>query len=81
MENALPAPKTIDQLQKTWNNFANTYQMHDSAMQTFFYTIVHMINLPSAQHVLEVACGTGRILPIAMTLKQNQCTYLASDIS
>ena len=40
-----------------------------------------MIDLPHAKHVLEVACGTGRLLPLAMNLKGEECTYLASDIS
>ena len=40
-----------------------------------------MINLPQAKHILEVACGTGRLLPLAMNLKGEECTYLASDIS
>ena len=55
--------------------------MHDSAMQTFYYTLIHMIELPKAQHILEVACGTGRLLPLAMHLKPLNCTYLASDLS
>ena len=50
-------------------------------MQTFFYTLIHMIDLHKAKHILEVACGTGKIIPIAMTLKQDNCTYLASDLS
>ena len=40
-----------------------------------------MIDLHKAKHILEVACGTGKIIPIAMTLKQDNCTYLASDLS
>jgi len=73
--------KNIIELEQSWNKFAHTYQMHDSAMQTFYYTLIHMIDLPKAKHILEVGCGTGRLLPLAMNLKSLDCTYLASDLS
>ena len=50
-------------------------------MQTFYYSLVHMMELDKAEHILEVACGTGKLLPLAMSLKPLDCTYLASDFS
>jgi ubiquinone/menaquinone biosynthesis C-methylase UbiE len=81
MEADSVAFKSIEELEHSWNKFATTYQMHDSAMQTFYYTLIHMIDLPKAQHILEVACGTGRLLPLSMNLKPLASTYTALDLS
>lgn len=40
-----------------------------------------MLQLHSAKHILEVGCGTGRLIPYALTLKPDETTYYASDIS
>ena len=40
-----------------------------------------MLELDKAKHILEVACGTGRMLPHAMTLKPKSTTYLATDLT
>ena len=50
-------------------------------MQTFYYTLIHMLDLPKASHILEVACGGGSLLPLAMSLKPIEATYLATDLS
>jgi ubiquinone/menaquinone biosynthesis C-methylase UbiE len=34
-----------------------------------------------AQHILEVGCGTGKLLPIAANLKGPNAHYLATDLS
>ena len=72
---------TIDQLKNKWNNFAPHYQHQDSCMQTFYYTLAHMLELGNASHILEVACGTGKLLPLAIQLKGVKTTYLATDLS
>ena len=40
-----------------------------------------MLELPTSKHILEVACGTGKMLPQAIALKPDETTYLATDIS
>jgi SAM-dependent methyltransferase len=40
-----------------------------------------MLQLDSAQHILEVACGTGKLLPMAVDLKAEEATFLATDLS
>lgn len=50
-------------------------------MQTFYYSLVNMLNIGNAEHILEIASGIGRMLPYAVNLKKTECTYLASDIS
>lgn len=34
-----------------------------------------------AQNILEVACGTGKLLPMAMNMKNPAANYLAVDLS
>ena len=71
----------IEQLTTKWDKFAAAYSHQDSCMQTFYYTLVHMLDLPQAKHILEVACGTGKLLPLAVQLKGEATTYLATDLS
>ena len=37
-----------------------------------------MMDLGQAKHILEVACGTGRLLSLALQLKDLKTTYLAT---
>lgn len=37
--------------------------------QTFYYSLLTLMNLQQAKNILEVACGTGRLLPVAVGLK------------
>lgn len=50
-------------------------------MQIFYYTLVNMLKIDGAKHVLEIACGIGKLIPYAISLKNQECTYLASDLS
>ncbi len=50
-------------------------------MQTFYYTLINMLDLSKSNHILEVPCGTGRLLSLALSLKNKQSTYLACDLS
>lgn len=50
-------------------------------MQTFYYTLVNMLQLQEAKHVLEIACGLGKMIPYAVTQKKEETTYLATDLS
>lgn len=36
---------TTGQIKTKWNGFAQGYNAVDSCMQTFFYTLVNMLNL------------------------------------
>lgn len=64
-----------------WDSCAVSYKNVDSCMQTGFYTLANMLQLSTASSILEVACGTGRLLPYALQLKPSDCAYLATDIS
>ena len=50
-------------------------------MQTFFYTLINILKIEETNNVLEIACGTGRLLPLVLVNKPSQCKYLATDIS
>ena len=49
-------------------------------MQTFYYTLINMMQLDKSEHILEIACGTGELIPLASQLKQHKTTYLATDL-
>lgn len=68
-------------MKKRWNEFAPLYNQFDSCMQTFFYTLTNMLNFKEAKHILEIACGTGKLLPYSIDIKPQTTTYLASDLS
>lgn len=53
----------------------------DSTSTTFYYTLIHMLQLPQAKHILEVGCGSGKLLHQAALLKPQETTYLATDLS
>lgn len=72
---------SIKIITERWNNMSSVYQYFDSSMQSFFYTLINMLQLDKSKHILEVACGTGKLLPFAMSLKSKETTYLATDIS
>ena len=40
-----------------------------------------MLNLGKASNILEVACGTGKLLPFALDQKSTEASYLASDLA
>jgi len=53
-------------MKNQWKNLAPVYSRIDSAMQTFYYTLINILDISKAKNILEVACGTGRLLPIAI---------------
>lgn len=78
-----PAPQkiiTAEEIRARWNSFAPIYNTFDTTMQTFYYTLINMLNISKASHILEIACGTGKLLPLAVSLKPQKCTYLATDL-
>ena len=40
-----------------------------------------MLELQTSKHILEVACGTCRLLPLAINIKPKEATYLATDLT
>jgi len=40
-----------------------------------------MLKIESAESILEVACGCGNILPIALSRKRPEAKYYATDLS
>lgn len=40
-----------------------------------------MLEPRDAKNILEVACGTGKLLPIAINIKNPNANYLATDLS
>ena len=71
----------FEELKTKWDNFAPVYALMDTAMNTFFYQLVHMLKLDSATSIYDVGCGSGRLIHYAMTVKNRQAPYLAIDLS
>lgn len=69
-----------DELKNEWNEFSKTYRVSDATMQTFYYSLVNMLDLGNAKNILEVGCGTGKLVPYALSLKNKDTTYLATDL-
>ncbi len=66
-------PKKVPQIKdikKEWNEFSDEYSKIDMGPQTFYYSFLTLMNMQSAKNVLEVACGTGKLLPVAVMLKK-----------
>ena len=40
-----------------------------------------MMEMHKAENILEVACGTGKIIPFLLGIKAPSTSYLASDLS
>ena len=40
-----------------------------------------MLDVSSAKHILQLACGTGKMIPLTVALKRHDATYLATDVS
>jgi hypothetical protein len=72
---------TIDEIKKKWQTFTPHYYMLDACPQLFYYTLVNMLKINQAKNILEVACGSGKLLPLALDLKSEETTYLATDLS
>jgi hypothetical protein len=43
---------TIDQIRSKWNSMAKAYNPFDSCMQNFYFTLIHMMRLDQAKHIL-----------------------------
>jgi ubiquinone/menaquinone biosynthesis C-methylase UbiE len=64
-----------------WNSLAPIYTTFDASMQAFYYTLASMMKIPEAKHIYEVGCGIGKMIPYTLSLKNEECTYLATDLS
>ncbi len=76
-----PKNATTEELKVMWNGVAPIYTTFDATMQTFCYTLASMMKIPEARHIYEVGCGIGKMIPYTLSLKPEDCTYLATDLS
>jgi hypothetical protein len=49
-----PEPATLpnEAVKDHWDHFAPLYTTFDATMQTFYYSIVNMLKLSTAEHIL-----------------------------
>jgi len=79
--NEEPKLLTLDEVKEKWNKFAPIYSNFDQSMHIFFIQLIQLVRLGSAKNIYEVGCGIGRLIPLAMGLKNKEASYLAIDIS
>lgn len=72
---------SLEDIKEYWNDYTPDYNVFDLAPQTFYYSLSSLMQLHKANNILEVACGTGKLLSFAMDRKKQDCAYLASDIA
>lgn len=72
---------TISQVQKHWGDYSQGYSTFDYGPLTFYYTLMFMCEPWKAHNILEVACGTGKLIPYAMQIKRPDTKYLAVDLA
>ena len=75
-----PVP-SIAQIQSAWDEYSASYNKFDYCPQTLYYSLLYMMEVWEAKSILEVACGTGKLLPMAVNMKNPNTTYLATDLS
>ena len=68
-------------MRNDWDEYSHQYNTFDVGPQTFFFSLANILNLHSATNILEIACGTGKLLPYALEKKHPNAKYLASDLS
>ena len=57
---------TIEEVRTDWDEYSHQYNTFDVGPQTFFFSLVNILNLHTASNILEVACGTGKLLPYVL---------------
>ena len=70
---------TNEEVKEHWTKISEVYEKFDSAPQTHFFTLVNFLRLGEAKNVLEIGCGTGRLLPYALSQKGSDTSYYATD--
>lgn len=68
--------------QKFWSLYARSYaELTEPNVMTFALTLLNMLKIEDADTILEVACGSGKTLPIALSRKKPEALYYATDLS
>jgi ubiquinone/menaquinone biosynthesis C-methylase UbiE len=44
-------------------------------------TLISVLKIYRAKNILEIACGTGLLLPLALAMKNKEAQYVATDLS
>lgn len=51
------------------------------SVQTFYYSFLSLMKMNEANRILQVGSGNGKLLPVAVMLKRQSATYLATDLA
>ena len=63
---------TIERIATHWSSMANqVYSEIDSTPQTTYFSLINILQLQSANSILEVACGRCLLVPYALQLKNS----------
>lgn len=80
---SMSSPKipTIEEVKQNWNDYSTEYNTFDVGPQTLFSSLINIMRMEEAEKILEVACGTGKMLTYALERKNQNASYLASDLA
>lgn len=71
----------IDTLRDKWDDFSDVYCRFDPGPQTFYFSLVNLLKFRECKNILEIACGSGRLLPYIVSQKPKDTQYVATDLS
>lgn len=60
---------SINQIKKGWDAYSKNNRGKDMAGETFYYSFLSLMSIPTAKNILEVGCGFGNLIPLAIMLK------------
>lgn len=73
---------TVADVKKMWEGpLSSMYVGFDCMPSSFYYSLVSVLNLHEANHILEVGCGRCLLVPYSLGIKRPEATYLATDLS
>lgn len=72
---------TINEVEKNWDMLSTIYSEFDCTPQSFYFSIVNILEIPKAKNILEIGCGRCLLVPYCLQLKNPETTYMATDLS
>ena len=85
IERCLSQPKNplspIEDLKKFWDSIAESFNKFDFPQQNSYFSLLYMTELWKANNILEIGCGAGKMIPMALNMKRTEAGYLATDLS
>ena len=74
--------KTIEELKQHWDNQTEIYSIVlDKNLTPPLISMTNMLKIHECDTILEVACGTGLLVPYLLTIKKKDSKLYLTDLS